>query len=106
MLKDQLEFRATRTPAIFTDGIELRIINRNALAAAEPIVMKKAEKEGAFINPAITLRQEEAQNLYDELHVCGFRPSYTPGNTPETANQALKNHLEDMRTLVFGTKEP
>jgi hypothetical protein len=55
--------------------------------------------------PLLSLEQEEAQQLMDELWHCGLRPSEGSGSAGCLA--ATQRHLEDMRTLVFaGAAQP
>lgn len=56
------------------------------------------EDEGLNVQPAFTLRMEEAQRLMDQLWDCGLRP--TEGTGSAGAMAATQRHLEDMRKLV------
>ncbi len=49
------------------------------------------------------LEYDDAKRLMDDLWFNGIRPSNDEGN--EGALSATKNHLEDMRTLVFDKGE-
>lgn len=46
--------------------------------------------------PALKMREAEAQQLLDELWRAGFRPSLMP------EGEGLKAHLADMRQIAFG----
>jgi hypothetical protein len=48
----------------------------------------------------LSLTKQEAQDLADQLYAIGVRPSLAAGSAGQL--DAVKYHLEDMRTLVLG----
>lgn len=60
------------------------------------------DKQGVYIEPTFHLSYENAQQLMDDLWVCGLRPSEGTGSAGALA--ATQKHLEDMRKLVFEKK--
>ena len=65
---------------------------------AKPLVFEKY-KEGLLADPTFKLHRVEAQQLFNLLWKEGYRPADGTGNAGHT--QALSNHLEDMRRIVF-----
>jgi hypothetical protein len=55
-------------------------------------------------SPPLHLNQESAQLLMNDLWFLGVKPSDGTGSTGQL--EAVKYHLEDMRSLVFKIKEP
>lgn len=51
--------------------------------------------------PSLSIREEEAQFLIDELYRAGFRPSDQPNTA--SALTATNHHLRDMRAIVAKT---
>jgi len=76
-------------------------INRVSYAQPLTLVEMKPEDEGTEMPPMFSLRDEQAQNLIDELWRIGLRPTEGTGSAGSLA--ATQRHLEDMRTLVFKT---
>lgn len=58
---------------------------------------------GVERHPLLSFNQAAAQKLMDSLWDGGIRPSEMRGGTAQ--HEALKYHLEDMRTLVFGRRQ-
>ena len=56
-----------------------------------------------IIEPTLKITYEHAQQLMDDLWVCGLRPSEGAGSAGALA--ATQKHLEDMRRLVFAHEE-
>lgn len=92
----EVEIRAYRNPAQ-AFNIELYGFNRDHSHAATAIVMKE-HVNGMRMDPFITLNMEEAQLLMDSLYDAGLRPSQS---TVKLDVASMKNHLEDMRRIVF-----
>ena len=67
-------------------------------STVEPVEFVEIE-EGTTGPPALTLTEDEAQEMFDSLWDQGFRPKNNEGNIG--ALSATQAHLEDMRTLVF-----
>ncbi len=55
--------------------------------------------EAADDEPFLSITRESAQSLMDALWSCGLRPSEGQGSAGQLA--AVKDHLNDMRRLVF-----
>lgn len=73
-------------------------------SVALPVVFESYDSvKGIPPEPLITLSNEDAQKLLDELWRAGVRP--TDQMDSMAAIGAVKYHLEDMRRLVFGKKE-
>jgi hypothetical protein len=74
------------------------------ISYALPLTLKQMtpQDEGVEQPPTFTLKDEECQNLIDELWRVGFRPSEGSGSAGSLA--ATERHLADMRHLVFKTK--
>lgn len=95
---DLLKFYINRN--IASDSFELylkRLDRGSGISIATNITFIK--KPDSFVVPPLAnLREEEAQNLLEELWKAGFRPKEVG-----TAGQldSVKYHLEDMRKLVF-----
>lgn len=53
--------------------------------------------------PAFTMENDDAQSLMDALFDAGIRPTAGFGSPGQVA--AIKEHLEDMRRLVFTERE-
>ncbi len=69
-----------------------------------PLTLKTItpDEEGAEQPPTLSMRDEQCQQLMDELWRVGFRPSEGSGSSGSLA--ATERHLADMRHLVFKTK--
>ena len=67
---------------------------------AEPLIMNRHDHmSGVVIDPTMTIHEDSAQQLMDELWKVGIRPSNGEGNVGQIG--ALKSHLEDMRKIAF-----
>lgn len=69
------------------------------VANIEPVIFKTPE-EGELCKPFLQLTLDQATELMDCLWGCGIRPSNGEGSSGQLS--AVKYHLEDMRSLVFG----
>lgn len=66
----------------------------------EPIQMTVSKKaDGEWCPASMELKHDQAQQLMNELWRCGLRPKNGEGTSAQV--DALKYHLEDMRSLVF-----
>jgi hypothetical protein len=92
-----LEIRANRSE-LWARKIDVLILDRDAMACAEPITMRKC-KELEIIKPSMRLDLTEAQGLMDELWSCGLRPSEGTGSAGSLA--ATERHLADMKKIAF-----
>lgn len=69
---------------------------KNTIFVAKPLELQEHEF-GAVSQPTLTVDPTTAQKLMDELYAVGVRPSMEK----ERSYQDIRNHLEDMRSLVF-----
>lgn len=86
---------------LFQGTISLRIAVKRSDGdrdIATSITFEKM-KQGEFSPALIQLEVEEAQDLADQLYAAGIRPSAAAGSAGQL--DAVKYHLEDLRTLVF-----
>jgi hypothetical protein len=84
-------------------GVRLHHAVNNGGRLFVPKALKYEEIEnGAPAPEFMNLNDTEAQSLMDSLYDCGYRPT----RPVESAGQieALKNHLGDMRHIVFKSK--
>ena len=92
--------RATRTnPYRFMVDLHLDVQHEDRFTVAQPLTMAPEVKEGAYFAPFLSLDQNTAQRLMDELWNCGLRPSEGSGSAGAMA--AVQAHLADMRALCF-----
>lgn len=96
-----MEFRANRDFA--WDGIALWLIvsqsdgKRRVVESLQSAV--KEHQEGDYIEPSMRLNANEAQSLMEALWGAGLRPA--EARYPADHVNALRDHLADMRRLVF-----
>jgi len=81
----------------FRLGISLVITTRGYDQIARPVEMVPVEQREAMV-PAMTISEEAAQKLMDELWTCGLRPSEGSGSAGMLA--ATQRHLADMQKIV------
>lgn len=103
-MKDRTEFHVERD--MRSNGYALRAIVRLAgdrIARIEPLTVRVEEDPGAYMPPMLTLSNDDARGLMDELWRAGVRPTEhgSPGQLAAT-----ERHLEDMRRLVFEPPPP
>lgn len=102
-LMGEIEFYAQNTN--WYDRIELFGRARSTdgkMTMFEAIVLESLPADEAAAmraEPFVVIDRVEAQTLMDTLWDCGLRPSEGMGSAGQLA--AVKNHLEDMRRLVF-----
>lgn len=91
-------FYAQRAP--FGRGIAIYMsqVIGDELFVANDVVLSKAI-EGEMSRPMVDLDLTAAQQLMDELWLCGLRPTEGSGSAGSLA--ATERHLADMRRLVF-----
>lgn len=77
----------------------------NTVSYSTQILMEASKQEefGARLNPTLSLRSDEVQELMDNLWRIGFRPSEGTGSAGALA--ATQKHLEDMRKIAFDVLE-
>ena len=71
---------------------------------AKPLELEPVT-DGIYIEPTLRLPYRDdafLQSLVDQAWDMGIRPRHAKDGKPEV--EALKNHLEDMRSLVFKQK--
>lgn len=103
------EIRVARRP--WADGVDFLIMERtwgqNNPNANKRIVTALTVSDvppHQFVEPTLTMTDDMAQQLMDNLWAAGLRPSdakATPG-----ALAATEKHLDDMRKLVFDGGRP
>ncbi len=98
------QFHATRN--FYSPGIQLHMadVGGRQLAVATNITFQVTEDHAVREQPLIDLPLEEAQQLMDELYHCGVRPSQAAGSAGQL--DAVKYHLEDMRTIALKKATP
>jgi len=69
----------------------------------QPVVFSEAPADGQQVAPTFWLRDDAAQQLVDQLWICGYRPSEGSGSAGSLA--ATEKHLADMRTIAFKALE-
>lgn len=67
------------------------------IVGARRVEMEPVEQGEAMV-PAMTISEEAAQKLMDELWTCGLRPSEGSGSAGMLA--ATQRHLADMQKIV------
>ena len=93
-----MEIRATRQPAWWGDGVEIRILDRERREYVSKVEMMLA-KDGDEVPVAVRLSPDQAQALIDGLWECGLRP--TEGTGSAGALAAVERHLADMKKVAF-----
>lgn len=71
--------------------------------APEGLTMKALQPGDMIGEPTLRLPADAARRLMDELWRLGVRPSSGEGSAGQLG--AVQKHLEDMRRLVFDTKQ-
>lgn len=74
-------------------------------ASAEPLIFK-TRHEAEIVEPFLSITEQEAQILMNDLWDSGIRPSEAKGNAGQMAT--TQKHLDDMRKIAFyklGIKE-
>ena len=72
---------------------------KERMAIATEVTFRELEENQLIDAPLLNLSQQEAQDLADQLYAAGIRPSQAAGSAGQL--DAVKYHLEDMRTLVL-----
>ena len=93
---DKLEIRAQSQP--YRRCVDLLVMDGKAIG--QPITMKEmSDNEMAVVGaPTLSISNESAQTLIDDLWHCGLRPSEGTGSAGSL--KATESHLEDMRAIV------
>lgn len=95
-----IEVRCQREP--WNDGIQVAVLEKHPTGRvmhAERLTLHELTP-GEYIEPTMSLRNDEAQMLMDELWRCGLRPSEGSGSAGSLA--ATERHLKDMQTIAMG----
>jgi hypothetical protein len=100
MEEEDIDIRATRRTMYPHDLVEIFLLNRANCTAAASLQFVPVER-GAMLVPAIQLVMSEAQLLIDALWQVGLRPTEGTGSAGSLA--ATEKHLQDMRTIAFGS---
>lgn len=82
-------------------GIRIYAVDDDArqITHAATLVWQEVS-EGEIIPGALALQKSAAQELMDQLWMCGIRPTAEVGT--EKALSATRAHLTDMQTIAFG----
>lgn len=71
---------------------------RRSRTIGQPVIERPVSLDGASPQPTFTLSQQSAQQLMDQLWLCGLRPTEGTGSAGSLA--ATEKHLNDMRAIV------
>lgn len=99
MYTEGLFVRAHAAP--WTDTIDIAVIDhgrRGHISVAGPLMMHE-HKEGTVIDRCLSLQNEAAQKLMDDLWDAGLRPSEGSGSAGSLA--ATQKHLADMKQIAY-----
>ena len=90
-----MELRVQRNPWS-NNNVEFLLVD--GVAVGTSVVMKEVP-EGQIVEPTFKMNGHDAQKLFDELWLCGFRPNK---NQREENNslKIMETHLNDMRKIV------
>ncbi len=80
-----------------------RLYIREGSKAVTLTATTKEMPEGMLFPEAAELHDDEAQSLLDALWTAGYRPN--SGQSSLAHIEAMRDHLNDMRRLVFKGKE-
>jgi hypothetical protein len=98
-MSEKLWIRAQKTPNDF--GTDLYIFSNNEYnkrSIVKDITFEKVD-ESTAVRKSLSMDDDALQVFMDDLWRCGIRPSKEViGDSDKTD---IKNHLEDMRKLVF-----
>ena len=98
-----MKIRACYEPMHQRVGLYFTLIDGNEHYKVEPLVMSKIERF-ENISPTISIDDKsELQDLIDDLWSMGLRPS-ARADEYKAQLHTMNNHLNDMRTLVFKTR--
>jgi len=92
--------------SLFHPGIKLHMadVSGKRIGVATSITFIEVDESAVREDPLLNLRMEDAQQLMDELYHVGVRPSQAAGSAGQL--DAVKYHLEDMRTLALKKAAP
>ncbi len=96
------QIKAAVSRASFDRYVEVALYQETdegeSVFSGAPIEFRQVQV-GAYAEPTLRLRRDEAQELMDALWSAGLRP--TEGSGSAGALAATQAHLQDMRKLVF-----
>lgn len=72
----------------------------NRIATLKAATVEVREESEAITEPALSITNDEAQQLMDSLWSCGLRPTQGSGSAGSLA--ATERHLSDMRNISNG----
>lgn len=84
-------------------GLYLAMRNGDTRSIATKVTFEEMKPAQCLPAAPITFSLLEAQELADQLFAAGIRPSAAAGSAGQL--DAVKYHLEDLRTLVFKGKK-
>jgi hypothetical protein len=95
-----LKFRVSKEEWNGTVGIRMANFSGRKICEATNITFEERD-EGTISHspPFISLSDDEAQELVNQLYAVGWYPTQAAGSAGQL--DAVKFHLEDMRKLVF-----
>lgn len=84
------------------NSIDIAVLEQRQVGSfiGAPIAMVELDEQAARVAPTLSLTNEAAQQLMDQLWICGLRPTEGTGSAGSLA--ATERHLEDMRRLSMG----
>ena len=94
-----MEFFLENKPYFMGIQVYARFQSGNQWGYAKPIEIEIPERKGDLMPPMMTLENQAAQSLMDQLWHCGLRPSEGSGSAGALA--ATQQHLDDMRAIAF-----
>lgn len=74
--------------------------DRETTAIAEPLTFRRIEPVEMIGQPTMQIAHNVAQQLMDQLWICGLRPTEGTGSAGSLA--ATERHLADMQKIAFG----
>jgi hypothetical protein len=94
-----MHFRIQSSP--WNGDIECALFHKTGqdIAVVEPLSFRNIERGYRISEPTFRMSYDEAQMLMDELYRAGLRPTEARSSAGQL--QAMENHLNDMRRLVF-----
>ena len=99
-----MKIRACYEPMFNRVGLYFMAVKGNDRYKVEPLVLTKTERFES-VSPTVSVEDKrELQDLMDDLWSMGLRPS-ARSDEYKAQLSTMKNHLNDMRTLVFKKRE-
>lgn len=103
-MNDNEQFRITAARDPWSKLVDIRIgyMRAGRWHVVQPVTLQILN-EPEFVPPAMTLEPALAQQLMDELWLCGIRPTEGAGSAGSLA--ATERHLADMRRIALEALE-